>query len=77
MRTTLNLAEDVYDRARERAFREHRALGDVVSELARRGLQADVRGRVPFGRYAGRIEIADDFDATPDHIVAAMEAPLP
>jgi hypothetical protein len=39
MRTTLDLDDDVLDEARERARRERRSIGAVVSELARRGLR--------------------------------------
>ena len=39
MRTTLSLADDVLDAARERARREGRSIGEVVSELARASLQ--------------------------------------
>lgn len=38
MRTTLSLDDDVLLAAKAKAEREHRSLGDVVSELARRGL---------------------------------------
>jgi hypothetical protein len=38
MRTTLNLDEDVMEAARALAHAERRPLGQVVSELARRGL---------------------------------------
>jgi hypothetical protein len=38
MRTTLNIDEDVAMAARELAAGEHRSLGSVISELARRGL---------------------------------------
>lgn len=38
MRTTLNIDEDVVAVARELAAGEHRSLGSVISELARRGL---------------------------------------
>jgi hypothetical protein len=38
MRTTLNLDADVLEAARSVAAAEHRSLGSVVSELARRGL---------------------------------------
>ena len=38
MRTTLNIADDVLHAARERARREKRPLGDVVSDLAREAL---------------------------------------
>ena len=38
MRTTLNLDEDVMEAARALADSERRPLGQVISELARRGL---------------------------------------
>lgn len=38
MRTTLNLDKDVFEVARAIASAERRSIGDVVSELARRGL---------------------------------------
>lgn len=41
MRTTLDIAEDVLLAARELARREGKTAGQVISELARRGLTAD------------------------------------
>jgi hypothetical protein len=38
MRTTLSIDDDVLLAAKARAERERRSLGEVVSELARRGL---------------------------------------
>ena len=38
MRTTLNIADDVLLAVRERARREGRSSGEVLSDLARRGL---------------------------------------
>jgi hypothetical protein len=38
VRTTLNIDDDVAAAARELASEEHRSLGAVISELARRGL---------------------------------------
>jgi hypothetical protein len=38
LRTTLNLDDDVVAAARELAASEQRSLGNVISELARRGL---------------------------------------
>jgi hypothetical protein len=40
MRTTLDIADDVLEAAREFARREKKSLGEVVSELARRALTA-------------------------------------
>lgn len=38
MRTTLDIADDVLNAAKERARREHKSAGQVVSELLRRAL---------------------------------------
>lgn len=38
MRTTLDIADDVLQAARERARREKKTLGQMISELARRAL---------------------------------------
>lgn len=48
MRTTLDIDDDVLQAAKELAQREGRTAGQVVSEMARRGLA------VPKGRPAGR-----------------------
>jgi len=40
MRTTLDIADDVLAAAKERARREHRTIGEVVSELLRQALTA-------------------------------------
>ena len=44
MRTTLNLAEDALIAARNIAQRERLSLGEVVSELIRRGTAAGSQG---------------------------------
>jgi hypothetical protein len=38
MRTTLDIADDVLQAARERAQREKKSIGEVISDLARRAL---------------------------------------
>jgi len=38
MRTTLDIADDVLQAAKERARREKKTLGEIISELARRAL---------------------------------------
>ena len=43
MRTTLNIADDVLQAAKERAWREKRTTGEVISELARSALTASPR----------------------------------
>ena len=40
MRTTLDIDDDVLEAAKERARRERKTAGEVVSELIRRGLTA-------------------------------------
>ena len=44
MRTTLDIADDVLQAAKERARRENKTAGEVISELARAALTAPVRG---------------------------------
>lgn len=43
MRTTLSIDDDVLSAARHRAERERRTVGEVVSELARLGLNRPAR----------------------------------
>lgn len=45
MRTTLTLDDDVYEAVRQRAFDQRRPIGDVVSELTKRGLAAESEAR--------------------------------
>jgi hypothetical protein len=40
MRTTLDISDDVLQAAKERARRENRTIGEVISELARTALTA-------------------------------------
>ena len=46
MRTTLDIDEDVLRAAKERARREHKTAGQVVSELVRQALLAPAGGAV-------------------------------
>lgn len=39
MRTTLNIDDDILQVAKERASKEHRSTGEVISELARKGFR--------------------------------------
>lgn len=41
MRTTLQIDDDLIETARAIAERDHRTMGDVVSELMRKGIQAE------------------------------------
>jgi len=64
MRTTLDIADDVLQAARERARRDGKTLGEMISELARRALTTpqqpqavnetkSVYGFTPFARRGG------------------------
>ena len=64
MRTTLDIADDVLEAARERAKRERKTIGEMISELARRALTTPqtpastqepptVYGLKPFARRGG------------------------
>jgi hypothetical protein len=46
MRTTLDIANDVLQAAKERARRENKTTGEVISELARSALTAPSRAPV-------------------------------
>lgn len=78
MRTTLSLDDEVYSIARQRAFDEHKSVGDVVSSLIRKGLEAEKAVRLPrpLGKFRGQIIISDDFNDTPDEVIASMDAPF-
>ena len=57
MRTTLDIAADVLQAVKERARREKRTAGEVISELARRALNAPVQtpaARAPKALYGLR-----------------------
>ncbi len=47
MRTTLDIADDVLQAAKERARRENKTAGEVISELARAALTAAPRPESP------------------------------
>jgi len=64
MRTTLDIADDVLQAAKERAKRERKTIGEMISELARRALTTpqvpfsvkepqSVYGLKPFARRGG------------------------
>ena len=78
MRTTLELDDRLHAEARRRAFEERRSLGDIISELALRGLElsAATRPKRQLGQYRGLIHIADHFDDTPPQVVEALDRPL-
>lgn len=77
MRTTLELDDRLHAIARQKAFEERRSIGDVISELALRGLEAsESRPARRLGLYAGRIHVAHDFDDTPPEVLEALDEPL-
>jgi hypothetical protein len=64
MRTTLDIADDVLQAAKERARRERKTVGEMISELARRALTSPpeplsvkepkaIYGLKPFARRGG------------------------
>ena len=57
MRTTLDIDDDVLQAAKDRARREKKTAGEVISELARRaltGLPAGLAAREPKAHYGLR-----------------------
>ena len=56
MRTTLSIDDDVLYAAKSIALREGRSLGEVVSDLARRSLQAPVPGEASMSALDARLE---------------------
>ena len=78
MRTTLDLDDHLHAEARRRAFEQRKSLGEVISELALRGLEANEASRPKrvLGRYTGLVHVTDDFNDTPADVAAAMEDPL-
>ncbi len=64
MRTTLNIADDIYEAARVLARTRGRSLGAVISELARRGLGARPAVTVDRGSFP-TFEVPDDVPIIP------------
>lgn len=57
MRTTLDIDADVLQAAKELAERDGRTAGQVVSELARRGLTAPAEGAARVARLRGGVPV--------------------
>ena len=78
MRTTLEIDDRLHEIARRRAFEERRGIGDVISELALRGLESGQASATPrpLGKFAGQITIADDFNETPVEVADALDTAL-
>lgn len=76
MRTTLQIDDDVYRAARSLAASEEKSLGEVISELARKGLRPDV-SRIRSGGDFPTVDVAKDAPVvTPEMIRAALEDEL-
>lgn len=78
MRTTLEIDDGLHEIARQQAFAERRSIGDVISELALKGLETQraSSARRPLGLFAGQIDVADDFDETPAEVLDSIQRPL-
>jgi hypothetical protein len=80
MRTTLDLDDQLHKAVRRIAFEQRRSIGEVVSELALRGLTAsqDTAAALhrPLNMFAGLIHMKDDFNDTPAEVDAALDESL-
>lgn len=77
MRTTVTLDDELHDLIRRRAFEEHRSFTNVLNEVVRRGISdpAHTEQRT-LGAFAGKIQIADDFDDALDDMEVALREPV-
>ena len=75
MRTTINLDADVLARTRQFAESRSWSLGRALSELARRGLEAQRPVRLIDGVYV--FDLPEDSPAVSAEHVAALEAETP
>ena len=73
MRTTLTLADDVYEAAKTLAAGSGQSLGVVVSELARRGLRPR-RVVQPTGDDLPVFRVSGDAEVIPGNRAAALLA---
>jgi hypothetical protein len=78
VRLTLDLDDRLYEVAHGRALAQQRSLGDVVSELALRGLDTETAApsRRLLGQFAGLIQVDADFDETPHDWLDAIDRPV-
>ncbi|WP_419851152.1 hypothetical protein [Candidatus Poriferisocius sp.] len=78
MRTTVSIDDEVYEEARRMAFESRRTLGEVINELLTEGLRlaADPPARRQLGQLRGSITVADDFDETPQEVLASLSDPI-
>ncbi len=73
MNTTLDLDHDVLARVQEIANREHKALGAVFSELARRGLSLILESNAPGYRHGFRVLPKRQEVITSEHVRCLLE----
>lgn len=76
MRTTLQIDDDLLTVARSLAEAEGRSIGEIISRLARRGLEPRVRRSAP-GQFPTFEVPAGAPPITPEMVKRADEATLP
>ncbi len=77
MRTTATLDDELHEKIRRRAFEEHRSFTDLLNEVVRRGItESALYERRTLGAFAGKIQIADDFDDDLDDMESALREPI-
>lgn len=78
MRTTVSIDDAIHDEVRRMAFESRRTLSEVINEVLAEGLKQAARpqARRKLGQLRGTIQIADDFDDTPQEILDSLAAPL-
>jgi len=72
MRTTVTLDNDVFEAAQAQAQASGRNLGDVLSQLARRGLRASAQSVAKSGLPV--FKVAPDADIIPSSLAKALLA---
>ena len=76
MRTTLAIDDDVLAAARELAAQQRKTVGEVISDLARRTLRAQIpRGKVRNG--VPLLPIADGANPVTSELVKRLQDDLP
>jgi hypothetical protein len=72
MRASLKIDDDIYEEARRRASSENRRIGEVLSDLARRALRAEMKT----GKESGfpRFSIPEDSPQITMEMVKSAES---
>lgn len=80
VRTTLDIADDVLAAARELARLRGVSMGEVMSDLARRGLEADRGGTGPTPQVRAGIELLPPREGagivTSEHVGGLLDDPV-